>query len=101
MAETGTGATDTIDVRYVARLARLDLSEAEIGMFQGQLAHVLEYVHRLSQLDVEGIEPTSHAAKVQNVFRRDEVRPGLDRDGILANAPARVEDQFMVPKIFE
>jgi len=90
-----------IDVAYVARLARLYLTDEERRTFQSQLEHIVAYVHKIRELDVEGIEPTSHAIAVQNVFRTDDVRPGLDRDAVLANAPARTGDQFMVPKIVE
>ena len=90
-----------IDVAYVARLARLYLSEDELLTFDSQLQGVVDYVRKIGQLDVRGIEPTSHAHPVQNVFRKDEVKPGLDREAVLANAPAQANDQFVVPKIVE
>jgi aspartyl-tRNA(Asn)/glutamyl-tRNA(Gln) amidotransferase subunit C len=93
--------TSRVDVAYVAHLARLHLTDEEIRTFQGQIGQVVEYVHKLNQLDLSGIEPTSHAAPVHNVFRRDEVQPGLSRDVALANAPEKSEDQFIVPKIVE
>jgi len=99
--EAGNGGAAGIDVAYVARLARLDLTEAEIRTFQPQLDQILEYVRKIGALNVEGIEPTSHAHPVVNVFRRDEPRAGLDRERVLSNAPAVVQDQFMVPKIVE
>lgn len=98
VAEKGTGP---IDVRYVASLARLQLTEEEMRKFQTQLEHILEYIHAIRQVDVTGVEPTAHAAPVLNVFRRDEVRPGLDREGVLRNAPEHSGDQFIVPKIVE
>ena len=90
-----------IDVRYVAKLARLQLSEEEARTFQPQLDGIVEYVRKLGALNLDGIEPTSHAHPVVNVFRRDEAREGLAREQVLRNAPAVVQDQFMVPKIVE
>ena len=93
--------TDRIDVAYVAHLARLYLSEDEVSEFQGQLEGVLGYVRKISQLDLSGIEPTSHAQLVQNVFRSDKVRPGLDHEVVMENAPVAVDGQYCVPKIVE
>jgi len=92
---------EPIDVGYVAHLARLHLSDEEKAVFQPQLEHIVEYVRKIRELDVSGIEPTSHAHAVTNVFRRDEVRPGLDRDEVLRNAPEETHGQFRVPKIME
>ncbi|MFC1462459.1 Asp-tRNA(Asn)/Glu-tRNA(Gln) amidotransferase subunit GatC [Verrucomicrobiota bacterium] len=93
--------TDKIDVAYVARLARLYLTEEERAEFQGQLEQVVEYVRKIGDLDLEGIEPTSHAHLVQNVLRRDETRPGLEHEQVMENAPASADGQFSVPKIIE
>lgn len=101
MAQANTTESERIDVSYVARLARLYLTEEERQTFQAQLEHIVAYVHKIRELNVDGIEPTSHASAVQNVFRADAVRPGLDREAVLANAPAKAGDQFMVPKIVE
>ena len=92
---------DRIDVRYVAQLARLQLTDEEQRTFQAQLEQILEYIHAIRQVDVTGIEATAHATRVQNVFRDDGVRPGLERDRVLANAPEHSGDQFRVPKIVE
>ena len=86
---------------YVARLARLDLTPEETEVFQAQLDGIVGYVRKIRELDLSGIEPTSHAHPVQNVFREDRVTPGLDRELAMANAPDRVGDQFRVPKIVE
>lgn len=94
-------ATDEMDVRYVAHLARLHLTDAEAEQFQGQLKQVLEYVRQLGALDVGGVEPTAHAFPVCNVFRADEPRPGLAREAVLANAPRARDGLFVVPKILE
>ena len=101
MAETTSGSVARIDVNYVAHLARLALTPAETDAFQGQLDRIVEYINQLRQVDVAGVEPTAHATAVTNVFRADEVRPGLSRDTALANAPFSQAGQFMVPKIIE
>jgi aspartyl-tRNA(Asn)/glutamyl-tRNA(Gln) amidotransferase subunit C len=101
MAESKIAGADRIDVQYVARLARLHLTEEEIRTFQAQLDHILSYVRQLSRLDLSAIEPTSHARPLANVFRKDVVTPGLDRDDVLRNAPANANEQFSVPKIVE
>ena len=93
--------TEKIDVAYVARLARLHLTDEERAEFQGQLEQIVDYVRKIGDLDLAGIEPTSHAHLVQNVLRRDEVAPGLAFDEVMDNAPASADDQFSVPKIIE
>ena len=90
-----------IDVAYVAHLARLRLTDSEAQAFQTQLDQILSYVRQINQLDLSAVEPTSHPRMVTNVFRRDETRPGLDRDGVMANAPKHSNGQFIVPKIVE
>jgi aspartyl-tRNA(Asn)/glutamyl-tRNA(Gln) amidotransferase subunit C len=94
-------ASENIDVAYVAHLARLDLKPEVCARFQRQLGLVVEYVNKIGELNVDGIEPTSHGQPVYNVFRADVVRPGLDHERVLANAPARIEDEFKVPRIME
>ena len=89
------------DVRYTARLARLNLSEEEIARFQAQLSQVLEYVEKLKQVDVTGVEPTAHANAVFNVFREDEPRPWFSTAEALANAPRQANGLFIVPKVIE
>ena len=89
------------DVRYTAQLARLHLSEEEITTFQAQLSQVLEYVEKLKQVDVSGVEPTAHAHAVQNVFRADESRPWFGQEEALANAPRQANGLFVVPKVVE
>lgn len=92
---------EAIDVRYVAHLARLHLTDEEVSRFTDQLGQVLEYVRQLDALDVEGVEPTAHAVPVYNVMRPDEERPGLDRETALANAPKVRDHQFVVPRIID
>lgn len=94
-------SVEHMDVRYVAHLARLNLTDDEAALFQSQLDQVVAYVQSIQELNVEGIEPTSHGQPVLNVLRPDVARPGLAHDAVLANAPERVIDEFKVPKIVE
>ena len=93
--------SDQFDVRYVAQLARLDLSDAEIEKFQSQLGQVLSHVEKLGQVDVSGVEPTAHANQVVNVFRADEPRSWFTAQDALANAPRSANGLFVVPKVIE
>jgi aspartyl-tRNA(Asn)/glutamyl-tRNA(Gln) amidotransferase subunit C len=90
-----------LDVRYVANLARIDLSDAEIAQFQSQLGRVLEYVKQLNQVDVSNVEPTAHANDITNVFRADEPKPGLEKKAALQNAPRQANGLVMVTKVVE
>ena len=87
------------EVLYVARLARLDLDADSIDKFAGQIDEILGYIEKLSQVDTEGIIPTSHAISLTNAFREDEQRQHLDRDRALGNAPESEEGCFLVPKV--
>ena len=89
------------DVRYTAELARLQLGDDEIAKFQEQLSHVLAYVEKLKEVNVEGVEPTAHANAVFNVFRSDEARPWFAPEEALANAPRQANQLFIVPKVIE
>lgn len=90
-----------IDVAYVADLARLDLTENEKAVFQRQLEDIVGYVEKISEVDVSGVEPMMHGRSLVNVLRDDETRPSMAREKALANAPARVGDEFLLPKIVE
>ena len=94
-------AAPELDVRYVARLARLELSEDEIARYQAQLSDVLTFVEALRQVDVSGVEPTAHASAVFNVFREDTVQPSFTSKEALANAPRQANDLFVVTKVIE
>ena len=83
-----------IDVGYVAELARLELTEAERAVFQPQLENIVKYVEKISEVDVEGVEPMMHGRTLVNVFREDEVRPSLAAETALANAPAHWQALF-------
>jgi len=89
------------DVRYAAQLARINLSEEEITMFQSQLSEVLAYVERLGKVDVSQVEPTAHTNPVYNVFRPDEPRHWFSSGEALANAPRKANDLFIVTKVVE
>ncbi len=93
-------ATD-FDVKYVAHLARLNLSPAEEQKLGAQLGNILGYIEKLKEVDVAGVEPTAHAFPLTNVTRPDEVRPSLSNDEALSNAPAKAGGLFIVPKIVE
>ena len=94
-------ARDTIDVAYIARLARLELTDEELRMLQGQLQDIVGYIRKVRELDVSSVEPMSHVIPMSNVFREDETRYGLPRETILANAPVERDGQFIVPRIVE
>jgi aspartyl-tRNA(Asn)/glutamyl-tRNA(Gln) amidotransferase subunit C len=87
------------DVAHVAQLARLRLTDEELDLFTEQLAAVLEHAQDVEALDVHDVEPTAHPLPLVNVTRPDEVRPCLDRDEVLAAAPAVEDGQFKVPMI--
>ena len=90
-----------IDVKYVADLARLDLTEEEQRTFQPQLEGILKYVEKISEVDVEGVPPMRHGKEIVNAFREDVIGPSLQVETALANAPRRVGNEFLLPKIVE
>ena len=89
------------EIEHVARLARLELSAAEKEEFTGQLNEILNFVEQLNQIDTTGIEPTAHAMQINNVYRPDQVKPSLDLEQALSNAPDRIDNFFKVPKTLE
>ena len=90
-----------IDVKYVAHLARLALTPEEEQRIGAQLGQVLDYIEKLKEVDVTGVEPTAHAFPLINVTRPDEVRPSMSNEYALRNAPAQANGLFIVPKIVE
>jgi aspartyl-tRNA(Asn)/glutamyl-tRNA(Gln) amidotransferase subunit C len=90
-----------VDIKYVAHLARLALSPEEEQKLGGQLQNILQYIEKLKEVDVNGVEPTAHAFPLVNVTRPDEVRPSISHEEALRNAPAQANGLFMVPKIVE
>ena len=89
------------DVEHVARLARLALTDEEIERFTGQLGTILEHAADVAALDLADVSPTAHPLPLVNVLRPDEVRPGVDRAEVLAQAPAVEDDRFRVPRIMD
>ena len=88
-------------VRKVANLARLELGDADLAKAAGQLSAILDYVHQVSQLNLDGVEELAHPLPIQNVFREDEPGQCLTPDEALANAPVRYGDYFGVPAVFD
>jgi len=87
------------EVLHVADLARLDIDESSIDTFAEQIGKILEYVDTLNTIDTTGVDPTSHAISLNNVFREDDAVPPMDRDEALSNAPEKEDGQFLVPKV--
>jgi aspartyl-tRNA(Asn)/glutamyl-tRNA(Gln) amidotransferase subunit C len=92
-------ALTTEDVANLARLARIELTEAELEVLAPQLDVILESVARVSEVAAQDIPPTSHALPLTNVFREDELRSSLPREQVLAGAPAAEHMRFRVPRI--
>ena len=87
------------DVEYIAELAKLKFKDEELEKFTEQLNEILAYVEKLNELDTTNVEPLSHPVEGSNVFREDVVKPSLDREEALRNAPDRSELFFKVPKV--
>ena len=93
---------DSKTVKHVAHLARLELDDKELVQYSGQLAAILSYISKLNEIDTKGVHPTSHALPtLKNVFRRDSLKPSLQTDDVLKNAPSKDGDFFKVPQIIE
>jgi aspartyl-tRNA(Asn)/glutamyl-tRNA(Gln) amidotransferase subunit C len=90
-----------IDIPYLARLARLEITEEEAGVFGGQIERILGHVEQINKLNVEGIEPTAHAITVFDVIRTDTVDESLPKKTVLENAPRSANGLFAVPKVLE
>jgi len=93
--------TSELDVAYVARLARINLTEAEAEVFQKQLDDVLRYVEKLRQADVTHVEPAAHVLPIFNVFREDAPRDWFTAEQALSNAPRKANGLIIVPKVVE
>ena len=89
------------EVRWVAKLARLQFSDADLETMTRQLGAIVDYVNQLQQVNTDGVEPLNHALPVHNVFRDDDPRPSLSVDAALANAPDRRGDFYGVPAVLE
>ncbi len=89
------------EVRHVAMLFRMSMSEEEVAKFQQQLSQILDYFQVLRQIDTEGVTPTSHTLSLENVMRADEPRPSYPTEDILANAPLSERGFFRVRAVLE
>ena len=89
------------EVKHIARLARVGLSDDEVARIQGQLSQILDYFQRLQQVDTGDLPPTAHTLALHNVMRDDEPKPSFDKEEVLANAPHREEDHFRVRAVLE
>ncbi len=89
------------DIKYVAHLARIELSPDEEKKLASQLGNILGYIEKLNELDVANVEPTAHAVPLMNVTRPDQIGPSLSQQEALRNAPAKANGLFIVPKIVE
>lgn len=87
------------EVSHVANLARLHMSQEEVEEMTRQLDDILTYVAKLNELDTEGIVPTTHTISIVNAFREDEVKPSLEREETLTNAPRQNGESFVVPRV--
>lgn len=90
-----------IDIDYVAKLARIELTDDEKITYSRQLGQILEYFERLSKIDVSGVEPSAHAHAIYNVMRDDVETPAMSVADALMNAPASRENQVCVPKVVD
>ena len=88
---------DREQVLHVARLARLELSDDEVARMATELSGILDHVDRMSQLDLDGVPPTTHVVEVTGALRADEPRPSCPREVMLASAPAERDGGFLVP----
>jgi len=89
------------EVRHIAILARLGISDAEVEKFRNQLSNILENFDILNQVDTEGLPPTSQSVVLENVYRQDEPKPSLPVDEIMANAPEKEDNSFRVNAVLE
>jgi aspartyl-tRNA(Asn)/glutamyl-tRNA(Gln) amidotransferase subunit C len=88
-------------VRHIAMLSRLECSDEEIHGFSRDLNEILQYVEKLNELVTEGVEPSSHALRLTNVFRADDIKPSLSNEQALSNAPESEAGHFKVPPIIQ
>jgi aspartyl-tRNA(Asn)/glutamyl-tRNA(Gln) amidotransferase subunit C len=89
------------EVKHVAHLARLAITEEEVEKFTKHLDSIIMFAEQLNELDTESVEPTSHVLNIKNVLREDKASQGLPREEVLKNAPEHKDGQFKVPSILE
>ncbi len=87
------------EVRKIAELAKLDLTDAEVDLYAGQLSAILQYFQRLQQIDTSHIEPTASVLPLKNILRRDVAGQPLTPEQVIANAPQSLDDQFLVSAV--
>jgi len=92
---------DPAQVRHIAKLARLDLTDDEVRLFGVQLAEILDYFKQLQTVDTQGVQPLAHPLPVTDVFREDVPGPTLDTESALRNAPQREGSFFKVPAVLD
>ncbi|MHC5061085.1 MAG: Asp-tRNA(Asn)/Glu-tRNA(Gln) amidotransferase subunit GatC [Planctomycetota bacterium] len=92
---------DETQVRHVAMLARLDLTDDEVARFSTQLSAILGYIEKLDELDTDSVEPLAHCLPIHNVFREDIITESLDTDLAIENAPQHFENFFKIPKVLD
>lgn len=89
------------EVRHVALLTRIRLTEQEVELYRSQMDDILEHFQMLQELDTDQVPPTSHSVPLDTVMRNDETKPGLDKEDVLSNAPRREGDYFRVKAVLE
>lgn len=89
------------EVKHVAKLAKLELSEEDLTKFQKQLSEIIEFVDQLTEVDTKDVIPTSQVTGLENIFREDKIKPSFSQEEALANAPRKYKGYFVVKAIFE
>ncbi|MCM8783360.1 MAG: Asp-tRNA(Asn)/Glu-tRNA(Gln) amidotransferase subunit GatC [Candidatus Omnitrophica bacterium] len=89
------------EVGHIAKLARIELTPEELSCYTSQLDKILEYINKLRELDVKGVEPTTGVLPLKNVLREDQIKPSLSIETVVKMAPDKKNNQFKVPKIIE
>lgn len=93
--------SNQIDIDYVSKLARIELTAAEREKFSKQLGQILDYFEKLSKVDVSGVKPSAHAHAINNVWREDVPTPAMSVEDALMNAPKKKDNQIVVPKVVD
>lgn len=88
-------------VKHIANLARLKLTDEELEKYTTDLSNIVDFAESLEEIDVTGVEPTAHILKIQNVFRKDELKESFNREELLRNAPTKEAGCVSVPKVVE
>ncbi|MCH7504291.1 Asp-tRNA(Asn)/Glu-tRNA(Gln) amidotransferase subunit GatC [PVC group bacterium] len=89
------------DIEYTSTLAHVQLSEKEKTLYLGQLESILKYIEKLNELDTTNVLPMDHVLDLENVFRKDEIKPSVNRDQVLNQAPKQQDGFFLVPPVIE